>query len=431
MKRENDNEISLLGKILIKFRSVTAKIRSKRFFASLFEREKRLALYDGPESSEESKLSYGLGIARIISVVLLVCLLIVTLLFGSGAVSYEKVYYMFKDIGYVKSYGESAPSTLNYSMPVQNQDFAVFKNGLAVAGDSEIKMFTATGRMTMTEGSEFTNPKISASNEYILVYDQGRRGYAVYNSFISVKRENLDFPVSYADMAENGSFLLVTSSKSYASLVKIYNSSLELVSEYSKNDRVISASLSSDGRYAAVLSLSAKNGEALSTLSVIDTRSSDIKYSVSFNGYMPYTCEFLSDDRIAVILDTKAVVFDRGGAQRSEFTYPGRLSRFDIYGGRFALLFSDGSGSQKNTVSVFNKDGTPVFNGAIDGTVRDMKLSSSAVCFLKSGEIVRVSTSLGTQSRADTVSDKASLLVFSDGRIALCTQTTARYISFD
>ena len=68
MKRENDNEISLLGKIVIKIRSITARLKSKRFFASLFEREKRLALYDGPESSEESKLSYGLGISRIISV---------------------------------------------------------------------------------------------------------------------------------------------------------------------------------------------------------------------------------------------------------------------------------------------------------------------------------------------------------------------------
>ena len=431
LKREKDNDISRLGRATVRMRSVRDKIRAKNFLVSLFDKERQLASYSGPESSEEAKLSYGIGIARIVSVILLACLLLLTLIFGSGTVSYEKVYYMFKDIGYVKSYGESVPSTLSYSMPVQNQDLAVFKNGIAIAGDSEIKMFTSTGRMTMTLGSEFTNPRMSTSNEYVLIYDQGRQSYAVYNSFICVHSEKLDFPIAYAEMAENGSFLIVTSSKSYTSLVKIYNSSLELVSEYSKNDRVVSASLSSDGRYAAVLSLSVESGDALSTLNVIDTYSSVVKYSVSFKGSMPYSCEFLTDDRIAVILDNKAVVYDRAGAQRSEFTYSGSLSRLDFYGSRYALLISDGSGSQNSTVAVFNKDGTPVFTDIISGSVRDMKISDSAVYFLKSSEIVKVNTAFGTVSRVDTVSDKASILVFSDGRVAVCTQTTARYIPFE
>ena len=431
MKKGNDNEVSLLGRVMIFLRESIDKIRKKRIFASLLDKEKMLAVYEGPESSEESKLAYGFGIARVIAAILLVVLLVATLLFGSGAVSYEKVYYMFKDIGYIKSYGESAPSALNYSMPVQNQDFEVFKNGLAVAGDSEIKLFTSTGRMTLTQGSEFTNPRMSASSEYLLVYDQGRRGYSVYNSFICVRTEKLDFPISYADMAENGSFLLVTSSKTYASVVKIFDFSLQEISEYSKNDKVISASLSSDGRYAAVLSLSAEGGEALTTLSVVDAHSSTVKYSVSFRGSMPYSCDFLTDDRIAVILDDKALVFDRGGNQRSEYAYPTDLVRFDISKNRFALLLSEGANAGKNTVVVFNKDGTPIFTDGVDGTVRDMRLSDSAVYFLKSREVVRISTSLRTVSSAEIASGKARLIVFDDERIAVCTQTAARYISFD
>ena len=430
MKKTSD-DVSFLGRATIRMRGLLSKLKSKRFLGSLFDRERRLASYEGRESCEEAKLSYGFGFARIISVILLVFLLLLTLIMGSGAVSYEKIYYMFKDIGYIKSYGESAPSVLNYSMPVQNQDFTVLKNGLAVASDSEIKLFTSTGRMTLTSGSEFTNPRMSSSDEYVLIYDQGRQSYAIYNSFICLRSEKLDFPISYADMAENGSFLIVTSSKSYASLVRIYDSALEPVSEYSKNDRVISASLSSDGRYAAVLSVSAVDGDALSTFSVIDAHWSSVKYTVSFKGSMPYACDFLSDDRIAVILDDKAVVFDRNGSQRSEYAYPQSLERFDIRDGRFALLFKDAGDARNNTVAVFNKDGTPILTDVISGTVRDMKLSNSTVFLLESKEIVRISTSLGTVSRVGAGSDKAELLVFPDGRVALCTQTAARYISFD
>ena len=56
MKREKDNEISFLGRVTIRLRAVTSKVRSKNPTRSLFERERRLASYDGPESSEESKL---------------------------------------------------------------------------------------------------------------------------------------------------------------------------------------------------------------------------------------------------------------------------------------------------------------------------------------------------------------------------------------
>ena len=152
-RNKKNSEDSFLGRILIFISPFWKRIKEKRIFRSLFERQRKLAHYTGADSVEESRLAYGFGIARIISAFLLVVLLLLTVLFGSGAISYEKVYYMFKDISYIKSFGESVPSSLSYSRPVQNQVFASFKGGLAVASDSEIKTFTSTGRVTMSQGS--------------------------------------------------------------------------------------------------------------------------------------------------------------------------------------------------------------------------------------------------------------------------------------
>ena len=431
LKKRRDDDISLLGRATVSARGTIGKIRSKKLLSSFWARQRRLASYEGSESSEEAKLSFGFSIARIASVVLLVILLLTTLLFSSGGISYEQIYYMLKDIGYIKTYGESAPSSLNYSMPVQNQEHTVFKNGLAVAGDSEIKLFTSTGRVTLTEGSEFTNPRMCSSDEYLLIYDQGRQGYALYNSFIALRREKTDYPISLADMAENGGYLIVTSSSTYTSVVRIFNSAFEPICEYQKNDRVISAALSSDGRYAAVLSLSAQGGEALSTLSVIDSKTENVKYSASFEGSMPYVCDFLNDDRVVVILGDKVTVFDKNGNQRSEYAYPGELSRFDIRGDRLALLFKGEESGANGTAVIFDVNGTPVITTTVDFSVRDMRLGDGAVYFLSSNEVVRMSTSIGGVSRADADGDKAGLLVFSDGRVVLCTQSVAKYISFD
>ena len=431
MARKKKHENSFLGRVLIFFRPLWLKIKEKRIFRSIFERQKTLACYTGDGSCEESKLSYGFGVARIVSVILLVSLLLVTLLFGSGAVSYEKVYYMFKDISYVKSFGESSTASLSYSRPVQNQVFTSFKGGLAVASDSEIKTFTSTGRVTLSLGSEFTNPRLSASDGYLLAYDQGSHSYSIYNSFICVKREKLDFPISYADMADNGSFLVVTASERYDSLVRIYDSSFEPITEYSKNDTVISASLSSNGRYAAVLSLSAEHGESIVTLSVIDSKKNELISSSSFNGYMPYKCEFLSDDRIAVMLDDKVSMIDRGGKVKGEYYYPSSLEKLDVSGGKIAMIFSESDSYEGKKAVVIDSEGNMSFAKVVKGNVRDLKIGDGALYILQSGKVIRFNTLLGTESLCEANDASEALVVFPDGKVALCTQTDASYISFD
>lgn len=428
-KKASDN--SFLGRILIFISPFWKRIKKKRIFRSLFERQKTLASYTSGEACEESRLAHSFGVAKVICAFLLVILLLVTLLFGSGAISYEKVYYMFKDISYIKTFGESEPSSLSYSRPVQNQVFTSFKGGLAVASDSEIKAFTSTGRVTISQGSEFTNPRFSSSDAYLLVYDQGSNSYSIYNSFICVHREKLDFPISFACMADNGSFLVVTRSEKYDSLVKVYDSNFDAVTEYSKNDRVISASLSSDGRYAAVLSMTAEHGESVVSLNIIDCKKNDIVSTSSFDGSMPYRCDFLSDERIAVILDDRTCVVDRSGKVMGEYSYPSSLEKMDISKERIALLFSENASLNKKTVSILDSEAKLTFGDTVKGNVRDMKIGDGFVYILLGGKVIRINTQLGTKSLLETDVADASIVLFPNGKVALCTQTTANYISFD
>ena len=430
-RKKKSSENSFLGRILIFIKPFWKTIKDKRIFHTLFERQKRLACYTDKKSVEESRLSYGFGIARIVSAVLLVLLLLITVLFGSGAVSYEKVYYMFKDISYIKSYGESEPSSLSYSRPVQNQVFTSFKGGLAVAGDSEIKLFTSTGRVTMSIGSEFTNPRLSSSDSHLLIYDQGSSTYSVYNSFICVLTEKLDFPISYADMADNGSFLVITQSSMYDSVVRIYDQTFELVSEYSKNDRVISAALSSDGRFAAVLSMTADHGESVVSLNVVDCKKNEVISTSFFNGSMPYRCAFLSDDRVAVILDDRACVIDRGGKVRGQYLYTSTLERIDVSDDGYALLFSETKTTQGKTVALFDKEGKLIFGDTVKGNVRDVKIGDGVIYLLQSGKVIRIYTRIGTENVSQISDAGLALVVFPDGKVAVCTQTAASYISFD
>ena len=145
-RKKNSGDTSFLGELLYAFRNGMEKIRSAQLSKKFVERQRSLSGYEDKNSPREAKVAYAFGILRAFSVVLLCVFLCLVLLFGKSIITYENVYYMFKDIGYINSFNESRPNTLNFSKPVTNQDFGTFKNGLAVAGDSEIKFFTQNKR---------------------------------------------------------------------------------------------------------------------------------------------------------------------------------------------------------------------------------------------------------------------------------------------
>ena len=286
--RQNvENEISHLGKIFLFFKSLKERFEKLKLVNRTVEKQKELAGYEGAESPAETKISLGFWIARIIAIILLSLILVLSLIFGGRIISYDNVYYMFKDIGYVNSFNESMPQTLSYSNPLTNQDFACFKGGLAVVGDSEFKFFTSSGRATLTQGSEYSDPKICTSDSYALIYDRGNRRFSVYNSFVSLYSETLDFPISSAHMADNGSFCIVTKNKNYGSCVKTYGNDFKLISEYSKNDYIISAEMSANGKYMVVLSLDSENGSAKTMVDLVQIGKEELKFSVELRGVMP------------------------------------------------------------------------------------------------------------------------------------------------
>jgi hypothetical protein len=417
--------------VILFIRGIKNKIASLKLFNKINERQKTLSSYKGKKSSEESKIAYVLGLCKVATAALLAVLLVVTVLFGSGVISYEKVYYMFKDISYIKTFDEGASSSLNYSRPVQNQVFENFKNGLLVASDSELKMFTSTGRVTLTEGTEMINPRVATSSGYTLIYDQGRKAYSVYNSFVKLYSERTEYPIALADISDNGELLVVTSSAKYTSVVKIYGSDFKQRGEFLKNDRVISAAISSDGKYASIVSLDASDGTGHVKISVVDCKKNAIISETVFSGSMPYFCEFLNNDRIALVLDDKALVISRAGRVIGEYEYTASVERIDVHGDRFAILLSEAEGQDKKQISVFDSGCTKVFSSSTSGSVRDLELGDGYVYLLKSREAIRISTLLGTQVSREVYVDTTRLVALDDGRVIACSAASGSYISFD
>ena len=431
MKKKANGDISFGGKVILFFREVKEKIKGLKLISRIKKRQMELAGYEGEYSPESAKLSYTFGILKIVSIVLLCIVLCLTLVFGGGIISYENVYYMVKDIQYINSFGESRAEQLNYTKPIARQDFEIFKNGLAVASDSEIKLFTSTGRVTMTRGSDYSNPKLCASGSSLLVYDQGNRSFAVYNSFTELYRQKLDYPISCADMADTGVYALVTRSEKYASTVRVYTNRNTLDMEYSKNDYVISASLSDDGGQLSVLSMSASGGQSQVELTVLDVKRGEVSAAIKLSDVMPYFCEFISGNRIAAFFADHVAVYDLKLSMISRYDYPSLPVKVSTGDSGFVLCLADGGIASGNLVVAFDTNGRVAYTGNVTGDVRDAQLRGGYTYVLTDDAVHRIDVRFGSITKVGFKSENARLAVFDGGVVAVCTSASAHYISFD
>ena len=425
----NDKETSALGKIFLFFRNVIDRIKDLKIPQRIVAGQKALAGFEDSQSSKEAKLSFIFGMSRIFAIALLCIFLVVVIVFGGSTVAYDNVYYMFRDIAYINSFAESRPESLNYSRPFENQDFTTFKNGLAVVGDSEIKLFTSTGRSTMVKGIDYTNPKICASNSTVLVYDQGRKSFSIYNSFVSLYNVTLDYPISSASMASDGSFCVVTRNDEYGSVVRIYDEKCRLESEIMKNDYVISVDMS--GNSVSILSLNAKGGESVTYLTVVERGRDKERASVEIKGAMPYTVSFISDNRVVAVCTDAAYVYDLNGKLQNKYVFPSKLNNMSVNEGGFALLFGDNDANAGYQLQVFGENGNLVNSFKLSGQISDIEISGNYVYLMLDTEIRRIDTIFGTVSSVKFSEDGAELVSFDDGSVMACTDTVAYYISFN
>ncbi len=430
-QKKHNNETSFMGRVILFFRSIKEKISSMQIFKKFSDKRKAIAGYEEGKASNDARLAYGFDLSRIISLILLIILLLFTLVFAGSRISYEDIYYMFKDIGYVSSFGERPPEVLNYSKPLNNQSFASFKGGLAVASDSEIKFFTSMGRMTMTSGSPHTNPDIVTSNSHVLIYDRGSKSYSVYNSFTQMAAGSFADPISTAAMALDGSFAIVTKSESYGSRVHMFNKDLGKESIYSKNSNVVSLDYSFDGKYLAVLSLDVASGQSFVTLDILKNGKNEVHSTAYLYDVMPYKVSFTSNSSAVVVSDSLCAVYDLKGEMKSKYDYPASLSGMTASDGGFALKFSDNSVSQDTRVLLFDAQGNIKADKVLNSRISDIKMDKITLYAVTDGVVYMITSDIMTAEETPRHGEYATLVSHGEGRLSVCTKGAAYIVDFD
>ena len=135
---------------------------------------------DGNEYYEN--ISAGLGILQVILYLSLFAFVVFAFLTNTNLITYQNFYHFFQDLNAsAERVDIFSHDSLSYSTD-EEQSFTLYRKGLAVAGNTGVTIFSATGRQLVSHGIQYNDPVAVGSGKYLLVYERGGKQYSLYNA---------------------------------------------------------------------------------------------------------------------------------------------------------------------------------------------------------------------------------------------------------
>lgn len=321
--------------------------------------------------------------------------------------------------------GDGFPQTVSErnisSIHAQSGDTAVFT-------DTSLIFYNKNGKEIRTVLHGYTSPAICATKTRTLVYDRGAMTFRVDNVDRTLYEKKTDSAIITADMADNGTFALVTASDSYSAQITVYSKDF-----YQKSTRnisggdVTSVSVSRDGKYIFTVTVTAADGYYRSTVSKYDMKSSDAVSKASFDGVLIFSAK-QAGNNIFLVGGTKLICVNEKLETLNEISYGGcRLSGYNVsrYGAALILEQSDFS----SEIAAFSADGSETARRRCDYSAASVLRAKGCTYVLKSG-LAECFDDLGNIINTyDTVGDAAFLAEGGRGKIAAASLSELDMIS--
>ena len=409
------------------------------FFSAEPQKEKILRHEDFTRAGDVyyASVSARYKVAQRILVLLLVLFLLFSIFTNIREITYGNLFYFVRDFGNAVDIESTNYETLSYDV-YQNQNFSLYRGGIAAVSPSNVSVFTATGRRTLKSRADFVIPYSVCSDKYVLVYDMSGNSFALYNSFSKVYTESFDYPITDAAISDSGVFAVLTRSSDYKSVINVYNKSFKLIGRYSKNLYALDLSIDDKGERMAVLFYDVGDGRGRTTLRVYDisNRVSDkrdpdedrILCEREIEYAFPISCSFNSGGGLSVITDSSILLLDGNLDPGDSIGYNAEVSA--VYTGENGAAVALGSGAlnDRNRIIAFDGNGKLLYDETVRSSVREISVLDEYVFVKSDTGAMRINTRNGDEERYECQSGR--MLVYDSSTAIICAESKAIYIKF-
>ena len=407
------------------------KLSHKAASASGLEKEK--IQLQNPRNAYYDNVSGVYHALFLITVVLLLVFTCVAMLTNLDLFTYENFYYLAKDISAASNLLAGSGNVIHYETSVRNQDFAIYRGGLAVGGDMGLQLFTATGRETMNATTNYSQPVLQGSDRYLLMYDIGEKSYSIYNSFVCVHHEECEYPVFVGTMSDSGYYAVVSESYDHAGVVSLYNDRFELINRYNRTQMVTSVAINQAGNRIAFATAEMKDGEYLTTLVIAVPGQNTTSAEMPFEGLFPYSLTFIDQHRLLLIGDRAAYIISvDDGAVICPIMYTGmQLAYADANDQLITLVFCVNPVTDSYRMIVTDRDGNLITDQIFDAGVSQVTVFDQYVYLLTEQGISRIQPSNLAYQTIDCNTGGKKILICKSDEVILCGGQSAIYYKFE
>lgn len=366
-------------------------------------------------------IARGYHIAQMSLFGVLAAFIILSMLIRSDDITYENFFYLFKDIHAAVDSNDISFTSLVYDAD-ETQDFATYRGGLAVAGESGLTVFTATGRQTLIQSLNMTTPRLLNSSRCILVYEQGGDEFALFNSFTRIHSGKANGELSCAAISDAGWFA-VASQEGMSSVISVYDKHSNLKTEHHKNGFTTALALNASGDALAIVTTDVTGGVYQTRLELYRPGTDEILCQWTWDEFFPIRCTFADDKTICLTSTNRTLVLTSDGETPVDISFKKEIDRAFHHANGFAVLQSDGC------LSIYRNDGTLIGERTDSKEVRSVLVGQDNVYLMTEHTLLQYRIDTGEGSLTTYDFPLQELLWYAEDELLLCSRSTARYLN--
>ena len=384
-----------------------------------------------PQNEYYEAVSERCGSVQVFLYLILLAFVAVSFLMNTDLITYQNLYYFVKDLN-------SATETVDVlhtdsiSYPTDtSQSFSLYRQGLAVAGNTSVTIFTASGRQTVSQNVQYQNPVAVGTGKYLLVYELDGTSYSLYNSYTQIHTGKTESPIRCATMSDCGMYAIVTESEEYASVVRLYSRSFEPINQYRYNGYVTDVAINAKGTYLSVLMTRMENGALVTGLNVYEPKKDTVHAQYEIGNGLGVRCGFTDSDIVTVLSGDGVYSVSAGGKLISEYRFEGKnIKGFDLSDDGCAVVLKGNGSVTDQQVVIFDKKGKIKHQSVVTQTVQSVAVNDGKAYLMCSDGLLRIQGTDGHRAFINCVTEGRVLLVTNEGRVLLCSPQKATYENF-
>lgn len=384
---------------------------------------------DKIENPYYERISERLGIFQVILYLSLFAFVVLSFFANTELITYQNFYHFFKDLN-ASAEGVDVLNTDSVSYPTDTeQSFTLYRQGLAVAGNRSVTVFTAAGRQSISKTVSYRNPVAIGTGKYLLVYELGGMQYSLYNSYTRVYEGETSYPITGAAVSDSGMYALISSSQEYTSEVYLYSNGFSLLNRFAKNGYVTDVAINEKGTLLAMMTSKAENGFFATEFAICEPGATEYKATARIDSSLGLSCVFTSGTTVSALTGEGVYTFNQNARLLNSFSFEGMtLSCADCSRDGVAISLRSSVMSADDRVILFDEDGRVLYDQTFSEGITQIARSGNTAYLLSANGVRAVNGQNGRTSFSAMATDQQILLAVNESEILLCNSKRASYI---